>query len=142
MTSLEKEDSNFPFCRHNYEVLPGSLLPYPHRPSMLIESPTHGVLVLGANDWYNHINRKEYFGRCPTFLLGKVIVMTDNTTDRLPEVTVTANLSQRKYDLSQHQPSFFELMPSIHLRRVLIRLGRPQIVVISFQRDLILNRKC
>lgn len=50
VTSLEKEDSHFHSSRHSYEVLPGSLLPYPHRPSMLIESPTHGVLVPGAND--------------------------------------------------------------------------------------------
>ena len=50
VTSLEKEDSHFHSSRHSYEVLPGSLLPYPHRPSMLIESPTHGVLVPGEND--------------------------------------------------------------------------------------------
>lgn len=50
VTSLEKEDSHFHSSRHSYEVLPGSLLPYPHRPSMLIESPTHGVLVPGKND--------------------------------------------------------------------------------------------
>ena len=51
VTSLEKEDSHFHSCRHSYEVLPGSLLPYPHRPS--IESPTSfqldKVLVSGEN---------------------------------------------------------------------------------------------
>lgn len=41
---------HFHSSRHSYEVLPGSLLPYTHRPSMLIESPTPGVLVPGTNE--------------------------------------------------------------------------------------------